>query len=676
MKGDKKRKSEWHGPSDGPWPWVNVGGEIESAENEWLTTNDLGAYASSTVALMHTRRNHGLLVVPWGETGPRYVILSHLEVTLSTGGRSYRLSTHQFPGVAPTPGYRHLESFHQDPIPRWVYRFPAGSIERTVSMVRGHRAVCLGFTWSGSEQARLSLRPLMPMRREYELTQEHGGMLQEVTLRAGEVEVRPVGGLPSVRFRHNGVFMGSPDWWRQFEYLDDRERFKDFREDMWSPGVFELPLYPQQTAHLVAFVGDAPRESPTMLVLEAAQHQLAQDPGPSAPAALRTLSVAVDSFALAGGRGVVAGYPWHDIWVRDLLLALPGAYLCRDRALEGLLNLSRVFAALRGGLSPEKLEVEEETRICLDASLWLFVASARVVAALDATTRELCLRELVQNLSSVFEALCKGSKSAGVELSAEGLLSVSGVGPATWMDAVVLGKAVTPRTGVAVEVQALWVRSCTILAELASEVGDDALAARATEQGARAARAFRSHFWNSERDYPFDRVSSEKGTLASWGDAAIRPGALIALAVSPELFDDAEAHRILDVVEGCLLTPRGIRTLEPDDPNYVGSAGGTIEDRLRAAHQGSAWPHLLLYYVRAKMRVAPSERAKLMGRVEAALCGGRSLGFVPQMVDGDAPHVWRGSPAYAVANALLLEALMVDLRAPLPGERGSIPPKF
>jgi predicted glycogen debranching enzyme len=659
VKGERRKKGDWRGPVDGPWPWVQVGGELERAEKEWLATNDLGAYASSTVALMHTRRNHGLLVVPWGEQGPRYVILSHMEVTLTSGGRSYRLSTHQFPNVAPTPGFRHLESFHQDPLPRWVYRFAAGSVERTVSMVRGYRAVSMGFTWTGADNARLTLRPLLPMRREHELCREHGGMLQEVTLRAGEVEVRPVGSLPVVRFRHSGVFMGSPDWWRQFEYLDDRERFYDFREDMWSPGVFEMSLVPGQATYLLAFVGDPPPSSPSDLVMEAAEYRLSLDPGKVALPAQRALSVSVDSFALGSGRGIVAGYPWHEIWSRDLLLSIPGAYLCRDRAVEGLLNLSRVFAGLRGGLLPERLEVEGGSEPCLDASLWLFDASEKVVRALDAVNRDLCLKELTYNLVQVFEAIIQGTRR--VTLTEQGLLEVLGPGTATWMDAIVDGEPVTARLGVAVEVQALWYRACQVLADLAERIGEPHLAVRAQTEREKARQSFRRDFWNDERDYPFDRISGERSSLAAWADPTLRPNALIALAVAPELFDDAQAERIIEVIEDRLLTPRGIRTLDPDDPNYLGSAGGTVEDRLRAAHQGSAWPHLLLFYVRAKARLFPSERPELVQAIESALVGGRALGFVSQMVDGDAPHTWRGSPAYAVANALLLEALVTDL---------------
>ena len=35
---------------------------LAARANQWLHTNGAGAYASSTIAQMHTRRYHGLLV--------------------------------------------------------------------------------------------------------------------------------------------------------------------------------------------------------------------------------------------------------------------------------------------------------------------------------------------------------------------------------------------------------------------------------------------------------------------------------------------------------------------------------------------------------------------------------------------------------------------------------------
>ncbi|OQX67960.1 MAG: hypothetical protein B6A08_12900 [Sorangiineae bacterium NIC37A_2] len=663
MRSDRKRGPAWRGPADGPWPWVSVQGDLTKAEGEWITTNDYGAYASSTVALMHTRRHHALLVVPWQKRGPRYVILSHVETALEVRGRYYQMSTHQFPGVAPTPGYRFLESFHQDPLPRWVFRVAGGTLERTVSLVRGSPAVILSFHWSGPDPARLLLRPLMPMRPEHQLCREYGSVRQEVILRSGEVEVQPDPALPAVRFRHRGVFMGSPDWWRQFEYLDDRGRYLDFREDMWTPGVFEVQLQPQGRTELMAFVGDPPEGDPMRLVLEAAEHRIAEDPGQDSAPAVRLLRIAVDSFRVGAQNEIVAGYPWHDVWTRDHLLALPGIFLAAGRPHEAAIALRTVIQTMEGGLIPERPKGALGSRPCVDASLWAFLVSERVLTALpDGAAKDELARLLLPALRTIHQTIKGGTDFAW--LSTEGLLILNGFGPHTWMDAIVEGVPVTPRDGACIEIQALWVEACRLLAKLAAELGDAETSAEATRDTARGTTAFRDSFVLGQWNYPPDRVSEGRDFTSAWVDKSIRPNALIALAVCPALFEATERREILACVEAFLLTPRGIRTLDPRDPNFIASAGGTIADRLRAAHQGSAWPHLLLFYVRAKLHEYPEARDELVTLVSDVLQVGIAFGYVGQMVDGDPPHTWRGSPAYAVANAMLLEALRLELDVP------------
>lgn len=663
MKAEKKKSLAWRGPIDGPWPWVSVQGDLTRAEGEWLTTNDRGAYASSTVAFMHTRRHHGLLVVPWQERGPRYVILSHMETTLEVKGRHYQISTHQFPGVAPTPGYRFLESFHEDPLPRWVFRVAGGTLERTVSLVHGHRATILAFHWSGPDPARLLLRPLLPMRPEDQLCREYGSVRQEVILRSGEVEVQPNPELPAVRFRHRGVFMGSPDWWRQFEYLDDRGRFLDFREDMWTPGVFEVQLEPQGRTELMAFVGEPPPPEPMRLVLEAAEHKIAQDPGPESSPEVRVLRVAVDSFRVGERKAIVAGYPWHDVWARDHLLALPGVFLAPGLIGDAVTALRTVLLTSEAGFIPERPSVLRGSRPCVDASLWVFLIAKRVLAELSEGREKEELSALVyRTLRATHQTIRRGAEVA--RLSADGLLVVGGSGPQTWMDAIVDGVPVTLREGIVIEIQALWVEACSILAAMAAAGGDGQVAAEAQGDADRAALAFRATFLSGQWPYPPDRISEARDAVSAWVDRSMRPNALMALAVSPSLFEPTERREILAFVETSLLTPKGIRTLDPQDPAYIASAGGTIADRLRAAHQGSAWPHLLLFYVRAKLIEYPEARDDLIRLIEGVLAPGTAYGYVGQMVDGDPPHAWRGSPAYAVASAMLLEALTFDLGVP------------
>ena len=368
-----RERSYWRGPEDGPWPALEVKGDLERAEIEWLHTNGAGAYAMSTVALMHTRRNHGLLVAALKPPLDRYVVLSHAESSVRAGGRSYRLATHQFPEIAPTPGYRLIESFAMDPLPRWVCRLGKGTLERTVSLARGRNAVVLSYTWSAKESAQLTVRPLMPLRPVEELMHEHGGMMQTVTLRPGEVEVQPTANLPPLNFSHGGVFMGSPDWWRRFEYLEDRVRHLTFQEDMWSPGTFEITLHSNQTQYIVMSVGPLPTASPAELVIEAAEHILAQDPGPKYTGYVRSLFVAAEQFSARTERDevVVAGYPWLDVWSRDAAIALVGIYLCRGHVEEAKRCVSTLIRHMHSGMLPQTLtfRIQQKTRACAGCDL-------------------------------------------------------------------------------------------------------------------------------------------------------------------------------------------------------------------------------------------------------------------------------------------------------------------
>jgi predicted glycogen debranching enzyme len=233
------------------------------------------------------------------------------------------------------------------------------------------------------------------------------------------------------------------------------------------------------------------------------------------------------------------------------------------------------------------------------------------------------------------------------------------------MDAHVGPEPVTPRRGVPVELQALWSKGSETLAGLAREYGHDKLAALAESSMHAARAAFRARFWCHETDYPYDAVSEASETAEAWADASIRPNALVALAIDPELFDAWQARAILDRVRTDLLTPRGVRSLAPADQRYIGHFSGSSEERELAYHQGSAWTYLLGCYVRASLRFAPEDSelpAELRALVEGALEKNALLGQLSQLADGDFPFKPRGCPAQAASVAEVLRALALDLR--------------
>ncbi|HET7539202.1 MAG TPA: amylo-alpha-1,6-glucosidase [Polyangiaceae bacterium] len=657
---------------EGPWPFIETHSDLHPAEREWLHTNGAGAYSMSTIAMMHTRRHHGAFIATLSPPLGRHVIVSHAETNVTVDEdrrRVYRLATHQFPNVAPTPGYRLLQSFSQDPLPRWVFRLGAHTLERTLCLARGRNAMILGYTWRGRTPARISVRPLMPLRPVAGLMVEHGAMNQVVLLRGGSVEVQPIAELPPIAFRHEGVFMGSPDWWRRFEYLEDRRLGNAFTEDMWTPGVFELALEPGRTAYLMTAVGALPAESSADLQAEAREALLAEDPGPSRAPRVRQLFVAAEQFCADAVQRpvIVAGYPWHAVYTRDLVLSVVGLHLARGRLDLARRALATVLSELHFGLLPETLlsTGEKRPKPVPDATLWLFEVARELRLRLPASD-PLLKDQLYPALVRAFLRVSARRKRF-IWLTSEGLVANGAPSVAlTWMDAHIGSELVTPRRGVAIELQALWTKGAETLAGLAREYGHERLAALALSTMHRARAAFRARFWCHETDYPYDVVSEVRDTAEAWADHSIRPNALIALAIDPELFDAPQTRAILDRVQSDLLTPRGIRSLSPSDNRYIGFFSGTNEEREYAYHQGSGWAYLLGFYVRAALRFSADD-SELPGELRALIEGAAEsqllLGQVAQLTDGESPYRSRGCPAQAASVAELLRALVLDLRA-------------
>lgn len=651
---------------DPVWPRIAVEGDLERARPEWLHTNGAGAFASSTIAQMHERRYHGLLVAALDPPRGRHVILSHLDAVLESAGARFDLATHHFPDIPPTGGYRHLLAFAQDPLPRWTFACGEGRLEQRLALARGRNVVVVRWAWQGDEPATLVVRPLLALRPFHSLMREHGSMIQEVEVRQGEMRVRPVPTMPRVVFGHGGTFIGSPDWWRRFEYGIEKARGLDREEDLWTPGVFRLPLAPDGETWMIVSLDALPEEAAPDLMRATETALLAEDPGPSRPPLARRLAVAAEAFRadLAPSPGVVAGYPWFEVWGRDSLISLPGLYLVPGRIEEARRVLRSLVAYMADGLVPNRVpDAGEPAQYnTADATLWLF-ETARLWAARVGENDPFLLEELAPALQAAFEAALAGTRN-GIHVTEAGLFAAGAPGLAlTWMDAKVGDWVVTPRVGCPVELQALWASGCGTLARLARLRGDEPLAARAERARERAVAAFRRAFWCEATGFPYDVVPAHAGAGGA-PDASIRPNAVIALAVEPALFDPAQAASIVAVSERLLVTPAGLRTLAPGSPGYVPHYAGGVVERDGAYHQGTVWPWLLGFHVRAALRLRPDdaeERERLRELVASAASHTLAVGQVPEIADADPPHAPNGCPAQAWSVAELLRAIAWDL---------------
>lgn len=653
------------------FPHVHVHGDLRVARGrEWVLGNGAGAYASSTIACLHTRRYHGLLVAALDPPRSRHVTLSHVDVTVTVPAKPgtprgiWDLAKHQFPNIDPDRGAFYLERFDQDPLPRWTYAIAGGELEVLLALVPGENAAVLRYTWRGPQPIVCTLRPLLAMRHMHEVMREHGAAEQRVELRAGEMRVRPMRALPKLCFKFEGTFVGSPDWWRRFEYYEERARGMDYHEDLWTPGVFEIRPDPSGVPnYLVVGVEKAPEGSPEALVAAASQAIVQGDPGPDHTLLERRLSLAAKLFRADALEkpAIVPAYPWVDTWGREAILSLPGLYFTMDHVDAAMSVARTMIASMHEGLllnrTPDHGSAVDNAGA--DTTLWLFDV-ARAFAERLGDTHPFVKDELFPTLTNVFELIVRGAPHE-MHLTRDGLLAAGRPGDTlTWMDARVRGKAVTSRAGCPVELTALWAAACHTLGRLASAAGQTALADRADTACHRARAAFQARFWCSTTSYPYDVISEAETGEGVFRDATIRPNAILALAIDPACFTPDQARATLERARHDLVTPGGLRTLATHEPGYRGRCEGSVDERYAAHHQGSVFPWLLGPYARAARAVLPPQDplvTELPTLVASAADRELAVGHVPQVVHGDDPQFLSGCVAHALGVAELLRAL-------------------
>jgi predicted glycogen debranching enzyme len=219
------------------------------------------------------------------------------------------------------------------------------------------------------------------------------------------------------------------------------------------------------------------------------------------------------------------------------------------------------------------------------------------------------------------------------------------------MDAKVGDWVVTPRRGKAVEINALWYNALRLLEGWVAEERGDNQARRFGELAGRARESFNRRFWNEERGYLFDVVDGEKGD-----DPSCRPNQVFAISLPHPVLDQSRWQPVLDTVKEKLLTPVGLRSLAPDDPDYKPKYDGDLRARDAAYHQGTVWPWLIGPFVDAWLKVYPErqdEAKSLIAGFEPCL-DQACIGSISEVFDAEQPHTARGciAQAWSVAEVL------------------------
>lgn len=623
---------------------------------EWLETNGIGGFSSSTVIGLNTRRYHGLLTAATKPPVGRLVLLSKLEETLVIDGRRYELSANQYPGVVHPQGFNCQTGFRLDPFPIFTYEVEGVRLEKSVFMVQAENTTVVQYELFGPTHARLEIRPLIAFRDYHSTTHENSALNQQVQIEAGLATVKPYGDLPELYVAHDaGEIETNGFWYRNFQYAVEQERGLDYVEDLFSPCSLTFDLRSSGKATVIASTQPHDiREADKYRNAEIDRRKVIHH----ANETIAALAAAAEQFIVtrAQGNTVIAGYHWFADWGRDTMIALPGLTLATGHT-EIAKSILREFAAhVDQGMLPNRFPDAGETPEynTVDATLWYFEA---VRSLLEHANDYDFVREFLYDvLKDIIEWHIKGTRYR-IHVDDDGLLYSGEPGvQLTWMDAKVGDWVVTPRHGKPVEIQALWYNALRVMEQLSAKFNDRPAKNKFAALARKASDSFNKLFWNNELGCLYDVVNGESF------DASIRPNQVIAISLSNSMVSNERARSILGVVERELLTPRGLRTLSPGDPNYIGRYEGDPRSRDGAYHQGTVWPWLMGPYITAYSRTfrntASREFAtKWFTQFEEHL-GEACLGQVSEIFDGDAPHHPRGCVAQAWSVSELLRTVL------------------
>lgn len=625
---------------------------------EWIETNGLGGYASSSVAGANTRRYHGLLVAALQPPVNRMVIVSKLEETIIHGDATFHLSANQYPGSIFPQGFQHLVDFRKDIFPEFTYKAADIILKKTVIAVHGENTTIVTYeVISAPGPFTLQLQPFYSARTIHELAQANDYMGRAYVFDKGTFVTLNYQGCPEFFISVPGSkFEEHIDWHYNFEYLRDWERGEAFKEDLYTHGSFRLPLEQgSKIGVLISLKNPKGRQAFKLVAKETARRENLLTDQHEHPD-VRRLILAADQFIVKRGKGisVIAGYHWFTDWGRDTMIALPGLCLATGRYADAKKILLEYTRYVSEGMIPNRFPDagEDPEYNTIDATLWFFIAIYKYYTYTQDTT---FIRTIISTLEDIVHYHYLGTRY-GIKVDADdGLLEGGEEGwQLTWMDAKVDGYVVTPRRGKPVEVNALWYNVLCVMEYLCMKTLQDE---RASYYGGLARKvhlAFQQQYWDEAHGRLFDVV----GRAGTSGQN--RPNQIFSLSLPFPLLNGEKAVAVFANVTQHLFTPVGLRSLDARDPSFRSHYSGNRWERDTAYHQGTVWSYLLGPYIDALLFTSNG-----MGRGQAVQIAQTFLqhldeaavGSVSEVFDGSAPHHPKGAVAQAWGVAEILRVI-------------------
>lgn len=635
----------------------------QAIEKEWLVTNFLGGFASSSIILCNTRRYHGLLNISSNPPYNRYHTVSSIDEEILIDGESFKLGVNQYPGVFNPTGYKYLQNFQFDLFPLFSYKLDTVYLEKEIFMVPFKNEVIINYRFLNAFEKELKFyfRPYFSIRSIHDLVSDYLAEIKNPRIEKNEFSLEVDWFLHPIRVRSTaGLWKKSFKDLQRVIYKKEAQRGLEFNEDLYSPAYLEFSSKKQRiefslriSAEILSdfdpyhekqnFINEKNKFMNKAGAVEEVDRILLND----ASNFISLKKIDRDNFT----KTIIAGYPWFEDWGRDTMISIPGLLLETNQTEVAFEILKDFSKHIKKGLVPNYFSSYSAPSFnTADASLWFFIAIWEYYKKTNDI--DLIRKEFLKPLNEIMKSYLHGT-SFGIYCDKSDMLISQGEEGAqlTWMDAKVGDKVFTPRAGKPIEIQGLWYNALMILSKFTE---DKTVLKRLKENSEKVKNSILKKFWLKDKGYLADVVRNDNSI-----DDSLRPNALIAVSF-PFSFLDSEKHKqMLQVITEKLLTINGLRSLSQDNPEYIGYYEGDRYMRDSAYHQGTVWSWLIGPYIFSMLKYNKDNDniknfcRKTIDNILTHLNDG-CLGSISEIFDGEFPFRARGCFAQAWSTAELI----------------------
>ena len=663
----------------------------EGLKREWVITNGIGGFSSSTMIGANTRRYHGMLIASLTPPARRHLILSKVDESIEIDGKKHDLYTNIGKDYI-SQGYKYLVSFEKQYIPIYTYQVEDILIKKYICMEYGKNTVVVFYQiFNQNHETKLTLTPIINFRDFHSNTNNHEFLIkQQEKNRKLKVVIDENSQDPIYINVSEGKYIEHVnDSFKNMFYIEEEKRGLCSEENHSVPGRYEIDIKPNEFKEItfvasleenieeidgkkliskeIVRLGEIIYDSGLTENIFNNEEDMQDEKNIEKLELLRNYIIAADNFVVYRPsfklHTIIAGYPWFLDWGRDTLISFEGLLLKTKRfdiAKEVLLTMIR---DVKYGLVPNGYSGYDNRPLynSVDSSLLLFEQIAKY---LKYTNDEKFIKEnFYEVLQKIIESYKEGIDvdNNNIYLDEDGLIS-SGTQDTqnTWMDAKIGNYAVTPRNGKAVEINSMWYNALKIMEELTILFESKTKANKYKKMASECQKSFIEKFYNKKRKCLYDVL----------GDSKLRPNQLYALSLKYPILDPKSeiAKEMFETVTKKLLNNYGLKTLAKGEENYIEVYEGNSFKRDMSYHQGITWPYLLGIYYDSFKKILEAEtvktkKAELQKRYDEFVKNiketfikefklGKTIGGISELYDSKKPHESKGAfmQAWSIAE--------------------------